>query len=212
MRSSVNVGDRFGRLTVIELAGVATNCSGESTRLWRCRCDCGGEKVIREPNFKYGHTRSCGCLYKETRATAERFSTHGKSHDKLYAIWGGMISRCENKTDREKFANYGGRGISVCTEWRNCYEAFEKWALENGYKKGLSIDRIDVNGDYSPSNCRWANSKMQANNRRNNIRITIDNQTKTLTEWCNELNLPYSRMWHRITQQKMDPVKAFTQP
>ena len=140
-------GEHFGRWTVIEYAGRGNH--GEVQ--YKCRCDCGTERIIRRTSLTSGNSRSCGCLSRDT--AKERGITHGDSKIRLYHIWAGIIQRCCNDRERYEWEKYGGRGINVCTEWHK-YEAFRDWALSNGYSDKLTIDRIDVNGDYCPNNCR----------------------------------------------------------
>lgn len=152
-------GRRFGRLTVLR-----RDVSAPYQGRWLCSCDCGNTITAYTSNLKRGHTKSCGCLHKDVMR--EVFGTHGESHTRLHNIWLCMKERCGNP-NAANYHYYGGRGITVCDEWKSNYIAFRDWALANGYSSDLSIDRIDVNGDYEPSNCRWATSSQQNSNKRN---------------------------------------------
>lgn len=178
-------GLRFGRLVVVDRAGTSKNRQA----IWRCQCDCGNVTDVLSISLRRGATRSCGCLLRESaseRATA-RNTTHGARHTRLYNTWRGMRERCINPAHKS-YADYGGRGISVCAEWQD-FSVFQKWAFASGYQDGLTIDRIDSNGNYEPTNCRWADSKQQNLNRRNNHLITYKGQTKTVMEWAEQFQI-----------------------
>ena len=189
------IGMKIGRLSVFEYAGTDKNRKA----YWICRCDCGKDTVVEGSRLRNGTTNSCGCLQKETAsAIAMRYNSsdsysapnrriHGENKKPLHRVWCQIRSRCRNKENRY----YGGRGIKVCKEWDEDYIAFRAWALKNGYQDGLEIDRIDVNGDYCPDNCRWVTRKEQVRNRRNTVKLTIGTETKPLIQWCEEKGFDY---------------------
>lgn len=159
--------------------------------VWLCKCDCGNE-VIYPTSSLNKNVKSCGCHKKEIK------TKHGFSRSRLYKIWQGMKDRCKENGHKD----YGLRGIKVCEEWRNSFEPFKNWALDNNYSDDLTIDRIDVNGNYEPSNCRWVSFKIQGNNKRNNTIIEHNGISKTLTEWCDFYGLKVNTVVSRIKNKK----------
>jgi len=183
-------GQRFGRLVAREFVGIK-----DHKATWQCDCDCGKKVIVVGKSLRRGLSQSCGCL--KNYLLVKRSTKHGMSHDRLYNIYLGMIKRCYNPKSRV-YKHYGGRGITVCDEWLNSFIDFSKWAFKNGYQDDLEIDRIDHNGNYMPSNCRWADSFTQARNKRNNHLVTINGITKTLQEWSDEAEMDHKTLEHRI--------------
>lgn len=169
-------GCRYGRLQVLKYVG---------EKKWLCVCDCGNEVITTGKNLRSGNTKSCGCLQSDNRRRKRVESPAKKSAH--YSRWTSMKSRCENPRD-PSYANYGGRGIKVCKEWHD-FNTFRKWAESSGYEKGLTIDRIDVNGDYCPENCRWATNKEQQRNKRCNVVIEHNGERKCASEWAEKFNV-----------------------
>ena len=195
-------GQKFNNLTVLER--VSNTRKGAAQ--YRCICDCGNETVVRAYNLKSGAVKSCGCLRHNSQTV-----THNMSHTKIYRIWAGIKNRCYNKR-ASAYKRYGGRGIKMCDEWLGSFEAFYEWATAKGYEEGLTIERIDNDGDYCPGNCKWIPLPEQALNRRRNRSISYTGETHNLAEWCKVLNLPYSRVHTRINKLGWTFEKAIETP
>lgn len=197
-------GNKYGKLTVI--CREANTNEGAST--WRCQCECGNTVVVRGANLRKGTTKSCGCLSK---MVCQKRAKHNMVGTRLYNIWGNMKARCCRKT-QPSYNYYGGRGIKICDEWKNSFENFLKWALSNGYTDSMTIERIDVNGDYCPENCKWSTPSEQAKNRRSNILINYNGETHCLSEWCEIYGKDYYLVRDRIKKDKWDFSRAMFEP
>lgn len=195
-------GKRFGRLEVLKRVNNGYNRQS----YWLCKCDCGNTKVIRGTHLTAGKIKSCGCIVKEMGR--EHFSTHRLSKTRLYNIYRGMKERCYNPKN-ETYRIYGNRGITICNEWNNDFVSFYNWAMANGYNDKLTIDRIDVNGNYEPTNCRWATPKEQSNNTRRCIYVTYNNETHTLTEWARIIGADKEVIRTRYHRNKNDLDRVF---
>lgn len=193
MRIKDLTGQRFGNLTAMQIDSVQNGYA-----YWFCRCDCGNIKLVRGTRLTEGHVTSCGCRKGNIK--------HRESKTRLYHIWSGMRERCGNP-NHPQYESYGARGIQVCPEW-NDWETFRNWALENGYTKDLSIDRIDNDKGYSPDNCRWATATAQANNTRRTHLVTYNGETHSVSEWARILNIKQSTLSNRLTQYGWSVEKA----
>lgn len=193
----------FGRLTVLERA----ENSKQGQAQWRCRCSCGKEIIALGSNLRRGKTFSCGC-YRDEKAK-ERLSSHKQSNTRLYRIYNNMKNRCYySKNDNYKW--YGARGIGVCKEWKESFQAFYAWAMSSGYADNLTLDRKDRDLDYSPDNCRWITIQRQQNNRCDNVRIEFRNKSLTLSEWSRITGINRVTLWNRIFTSKWSIEKALT--
>lgn len=192
MKGCEFVGCRFGRLTVLRRSKKIYG-----RKAWLCVCDCGKETIVGTGSLTSGNTKSCGCLALETRRkNGLNNAKHNQSYERIYQTWRGMKKRCMDK-EGIRWKVYGARGITVCDEWLNNFEAFYEWSKKSGYKDNLTIDRIDNEKGYFPENCRWATPKQQARNRTNTTRYTLDGQTKPLIDWAEEMGMNYSGVYER---------------
>ncbi|MBO5663596.1 MAG: hypothetical protein J6V82_04430 [Clostridia bacterium] len=197
-------GQRYGRLVAIKRITRPSQMKNRSA-WWLFKCDCGAEFKTNANNVRSGRIKSCGCWQRE------RLLTHGKTGTKLFGIWCGMRQRCSDVNNRD-FQRYGGRGITVCDEWQTDFRPFYNWAIASGYADSLTIDRIDVNGNYEPSNCRWATRKEQANNRRTNIYLTYEGDTFTLAQWAERTGIAGDTLSKRLYRHGWSIEKALTTP
>lgn len=197
-------GQKFGYLTVIKRA----ENKGTQT-MWSCQCECGNVITVNAYNLKSGHTRSCGCK-KGTIITTKK-TKHGYSHTRLDNIYQQIKYRCYD-TNCVSYNDYGGRGIVMCDEWLNDRTAFFNWAMTNGYKDGLTIDRINNNKGYSHDNCRWSTMKTQCNNRRSNHCVYYNGKKYTLKELSEKYNVDYDKLKQRINKLHWNIEKAINTP
>lgn len=181
-------GRRFGMLTVIEKVKVE-----RGIYKWKCLCDCGKEHLVTTWHLVNGDVKSCGCNHFKACVT------HGMTETRLYHIWCTMKARCFRKTSA-KYPRYGGRGITMCDEWKNNFQNFYDWSMANGYKENLSIDRIDNNGDYCPSNCRWTDAVTQMNNTSANVLIEYNGEIKTIAQTARDNGISQSLLWKRLNR------------
>lgn len=188
-------GLRFGKLTA-EFPVYINRKSGHRTLFWECVCDCGKHTRVASSNLLSGGTISCGCYQKES--ASEKHRTHGYGRTNFYKSFKAMHQRCYN-SNAINYPDYGGRGIKVCDEWEE-FESFLEWSKRSGYKKGLTLDRIDNDGPYAPWNCRWADKVTQQNNKRNNRIAIIDGEQYTFAELSRKYNLDYSTIWKRANR------------
>lgn len=194
------LGSKYGRLTIIEDLGKTDYC-----RRIIAQCECGVIKKYALNELRSGGTKSCGCLLKEMAPTYTK--THGLSKHHLYFIWHNMKCRCYD-IKNAGYHNYGGRGIVVYEKWIKDFKSFFDWAIASGWQKGLTIERMNNDGNYEPSNCIWADDLTQAHNKRTNVYYTFNNITKCLKEWCTEFGLSYKVTHQRINRDNWTPEDA----
>ncbi len=207
----VVIGARYGRLVVT--AGPHVRIVGKSRQRkqhYDCVCDCGTERSVSSAHLKTGWATSCGCKSKENGKA--KFFKHGETETRLHHIWCNIKGRCFSPTN-EAYYNYGGRGISMCEEWRNNFTAFRDWANANGHADHLSIDRINNDGNYEPSNCRWATRLEQARNKRTNVKVSGFGDTRCISEWATDQRciVDMRLLWSRLSRG-WSLEKAMTTP
>ena len=198
IKDNIYVGSKIGRLTMIEK--IINPDTGKIQ--WKCKCDCGNTTIVDEKNLKYGHTKSCGCLKKESSII------HGESKTNLYDIWNNIKSRCNNPNTKF-YKDYGARGIFMCKEWADDYTVFRDWALANGYipdaiyennRDKLTVERIDYNGPYCPENCKLIPLSKQNENKRNNVRYEFNGKKLLAKEWAEETGIPLTTINSRLAR------------
>lgn len=204
---SICLGERFNKLVVV--SEVKKDRHGHKRYL--CQCDCGNEVVVVKGQLTSGKTGSCGCFQRER--ARDYHLKHGKSNTRIYYVWKEMVQRCTNPRNRS-YQDYGGRGITVCDEWRgeNGFINFYTWSLESAYESGLEIDRINNDGNYGPENCRWVTRELQANNKRNNILVEHRGIKKTVSQWARQLDMDDKKIRQRIKKLGWDGERAMFTP
>lgn len=203
---------RFGRLVAKSFEYSDEN----NVHFWRCLCDCGNEIVVRKKDLHSGNTKSCGCYKNDICKQVN--TTHGMGDTKIYRIWRGLKSRCYCNS-QNSYKNYGARGITVCDGWKNSFESFYQWAIENGYREevvgkrqnNITIERIDNSKGYFPENCRWATAVEQANNRRTNTILYLNGEPDTIANWSRRLQMPYHYIqnWRKRGKTFEDIVRQY---
>ena len=194
------VGKIYGRLVVVERS---PSVGGKA--MWLCRCSCGNTKTVSGDSLRQGKVRSCGCFQQESRTKAR---THGMSRSPTYRSWQEMRVRCNDKF-AISYANYGGRGVRVCKRW----DRFENFLADMGVRpKGAFLERKNNNRNYTPKNCVWATRLQQNRNKRSNVTVEYKGRKTCLSAWCEELDLPYPRMYYRIVVKGWVARTAFETP
>ena len=193
------IGEKFGRIKVLKWIPISER--ENKRKCYLCQCDCGNIFPCRKDLLKEGRRVSCGCYNREI-SKAGITKKHGKYQSRLYSIWHKIKERCLNPNVKE-YKNYGGRGITICDEWLRDFQVFYDWSMSHGYEDNLSIDRIDVNGNYEPDNCRWITNLKQQNNRRDNIFLDCNGEKLTVAELSRKYDIPYPTMIDWVKRQKL---------
>lgn len=211
MKAKDLTNQKFGRLLVIKQAP-----RKNGRIMWECLCECGKTVIVETGGLTRPQhpTISCGCYTKDRMR--QRNTVHGQARTKLYYVWKNIRKRCYNIKDKS-YDRYGGRGIEVCEEWKKSFQSFYNWAHANGYNENAkygecTLDRIDVNGNYCPENCRWVSFHKQANNRTNTQFILFNGESHSLSDWAKIVNIDYQCLYSRIHDNHWDIEKALTTP
>ena len=206
------LGKRFGRLRIVGFVHASPPYRGW---WWVCECDCGSSKTLIPGDVKSGKVRSCGCLHNEVCSErASKFTHSVYDHKRLYSIYNGIKKRCYSDSE-PRYKDYGARGIEMCDEWLNSsngFDNFVEWSLANGYNDALSIDRVDVNGNYCPANCRWISIQDQANNKRDTKWVEYKGERVQLKKLCDKLGVTYDTVHNRIYNLKWSVEDAIEKP
>ena len=211
------IGKKFGKLTIVGFSHKKQKFASGGKKngndfYYNCECDCGGKTTSRLADLKNGKAISCGCYRIErTKEHNKKYNIANLWETKLYKIYSKMKDRCYN-TNNKRYKDYGGRSITVCDEWKNNFQVFYDWAMSNGYEEGLSIDRINNDGNYEPNNCRFVNSVIQNNNKRNNYYITYKGKTQSAKQWADELCINYRTLKSRLVILKWSAERALLTP
>lgn len=208
-RIQVNAGDRYGQLQIVKEIEPITDSKGRHIRTMRCKCDCGDNVSVRLSDMRSGHTSSCGCIHKSSVANiGRRNRIHGMTDSPTWKTWKSMRDRCCDYRHKD-YSNYGGRGISICDRWR---ESFQDFLSDMGERpESMSIERIDNDGNYEPSNCCWANNEQQGRNRRTNRVLTLDGRSMCMKDWSLETGISDQTIHHRL-KAGWTVKRALTEP
>jgi len=197
---NINIGDRFGYLTILQPVKVWKDVVVK----WLCRCDCGNEKIVSSRNLTHGFSKSCGKCNFTHQTMRDRFTVWATNEERVLSRrLNDMKKRCYNKRCRA-YPAYGGRGIRVCDEWLKDRRKFVEWGLKSGFRIGMSIDRIDVNGPYSPDNCRWCDNDVQANNKTTSRFVDVCGKHLTIAQWCSLLGVRKNTLYQFSTVNNDD--------
>jgi hypothetical protein len=187
-------GQQFGELTALR-EGPPTGSRGRRTIV--CKCSCGQEKTIALEKLRSGHTRSCGCQQRAAASTTGKQNrTHGKTLERIYTIWHGLVGRCRTPSNTS-YPRYGALGIQVCDEWAESFDAFYR-DMGDPPSDLHTVDRRDTKGHYTPENCRWVTMEVQQNNRCNNVNLTVDGRTQSVAVWARERGIPEDTIRYRL--------------